>query len=321
MARAPVLVLGGSGFIGSQVASRLAAQARHVIVPTRNRERARALLTLPTVQVFEADVHDDAQLASLVAGTSAVINLVGVLDGGRGAPWGPGFERAHVRLPARVVEAARAAGVRRVLHVSALGVHEGGEQTLPSMYLRSKAAGERVVREADDLQWTVFRPSVVYGPGDALIERFAKLQRWLPVMLVGRADARMQPVWVGDVARAIVGAIDDEATVHRCYELAGPDVWSLRELVRFAGELSGHRRPVFGLPDSLGRLQATLLERAPATLRMTRDNFASLSIDNVADGPIAPELRIEPTPIAAIAPSYFDQHELRLSEERRRAGR
>ncbi len=321
MARAPILVLGGSGFIGSHVAARLAAQARHVVVPTRNRERARALLTLPTVQVFEADVHDDAQLGSLVAGAGAVINLVGVLDGGRGSPWGPGFERAHVRLAARVVEAARAAGVRRVLHVSALGVHDGGERTLPSMYLRSKAAGERVVREADDLQWTVFRPSVVFGAGDSLIARFASLQRWLPIMIVGRADARMQPVWVGDVARAIVGAIDDEATVHRCYELAGPEVWSLRDLIRFAGEISGRPRPVFGLPDSLGRLQALLLERAPAALRMTRDNFASLSIDNVADGPIAPELRIEPTRIASIAPSYIDERELRLSGERRRAGR
>src|SRR5690606_1791023 len=146
------LLLGGSGFIGRHVAARLAAQMRHVIVPTRNRERARALLTLPTVQVFQSDVHDDAQLASLMRSADAVVNLIGVLDGGRGTPWGPGFERAHVRLPARLVEAARAAGVRRLLHVSALGVQEGGERTLPSMYLRSKTAGEKAVREADDLQ-------------------------------------------------------------------------------------------------------------------------------------------------------------------------
>lgn len=320
MADRPVLLLGGSGFIGRHVAARLAAQARHVVVPTRNRERARALLTLPTVQVFQADLHDDAQLAALMRGADAVINLVGVLDGGRGSPWGPGFERAHVRLVARIVEAARAAGVRRVLHVSALGVHDGGERTLPSMYLRSKAAGERLLREADDLQWTVFRPSVVFGPGDSLIERFAKLQRWLPVIAVGRVDARLQPVWVGDVARAIANSLDGQVTVHRCYELAGPEVWSLRDLIRFAGELSGYRRPVIGLPDALGRLQAMLLELAPGALHMTRDNFASLSIDNVAGGPIAAELRIEPTPLAAIAPSYFDEHELRLAEERRRAG-
>ncbi|MDT3679320.1 MAG: complex I NDUFA9 subunit family protein [Burkholderiaceae bacterium] len=320
MAGRPVLLLGGSGFIGRHVAARLVAQARHVIVPTRNRERARALLTLPTVQVFEADVHDDAQLASLMRSTDAVINLVGVLDGGRGSPWGPGFEKAHVKLVSRIVQAARAAGVRRLLHVSALGVHEGGERTLPSMYLRSKAAGERIVREAADLQWTVFRPSVVFGPGDSLIERFATLQRWLPLIPVGRADARLQPVWVGDVAHAIADSLDAQATVHRCYELAGPEVWSLRDLIRFAGELSGYRRRVVGLPDPLGRLQATLLEFAPAPLRMSRDNFASLSVDNVADGPIAAELRIEPTPLAAVAPSYFSEHELRLAEERRRAG-
>jgi len=321
MAARPVLLLGGSGFIGRHVAARLAARAHHVIVPTRNRERARALLTLPTVQVFQADVHDDAQLASLVRSADAVIDLVGVLDGGRGSPWGPGFERAHVKLVARIVEAARAAGLRRLLHVSALGVHEGGEQTLPSMYLRSKAAGERLVRDADDLQWTVFRPSVVFGPGDSLIERFMLLQRWLPVIPVGRADARLQPVWVGDVARAIVNALDEQATMHRCYELAGPDVWTLRELIRFAGELSGYRRKVVGLPDALGRLQAKLLEFAPAALHMSRDNFATLSIDNVADGPIAAELRIEPAPLASIAPSYLDVHELRLAEERRRARR
>lgn len=316
-----VLLLGGSGFIGRHVAARLAAQMRHVIVPTRNRERARALLTLPTVQVFQSDVHDDAQLASLMRSADAVVNLIGVLDGGRGTPWGPGFERAHVRLPARLVEAARAAGVRRLLHVSALGVQEGGERTLPSMYLRSKTAGEKAVREADDLQWTVFRPSVVFGRGDSLIERFITLQRWLPVLMVGRADARFQPVWVGDVAAAIVRALDEQVTVHRSYELAGPEVWTLRELIRFAGELGGRRRPIVGLPDGLGRLQAMLLEWAPGPLHMSRDNFDSLSVDNVAAGPIAPELRIEPRTLAAVAPSYLDVHELRLAEERRRAGR
>ena len=316
-----VLILGGSAFIGRHVAARLAAQARHVIVPTRNRERARALLTLPTVQVFQADVHDDADLASLMRSADAVINLVGVLDGGRGTPWGPGFERAHVQLPARLVEAARAAGVRRLLHVSALGVQEDGERTLPSMYLRSKTAGEKQVREAKDLQWTAFRPSVVFGRGDALIERFITLQRWLPVLMVGRADARFQPVWVGDVAAAIVRALDEQFAVHRCYELAGPEVWTLRELIGFAGELSGRQRPVIGLPDGPGRLQARLLEWAPGPLHMSRDNFDSLSVDNVATDPIAPELRIEPRTLAAVAPSYLDVHELRLAEDRRRAGR
>lgn len=320
MNRTRILLLGGSGFIGRHVAARLAAQARHVIVPTRNRERARALLTLPTVQVFQADVHDDARLASLMRGADAVVNLVGVLDGGHGSPWGAGFERAHVRLPARIVEAARSVGVNRLVHVSALGVHDGGEQTLPSMYLRSKAAGEGIVREAHDLAWTVFRPSVVFGPGDALIERFLTLQRWLPALPVGRADARFQPVWVGDVATAIVRSLDEDATERRCFELAGPEVYTLRELIHCAGEIIGNPRPVIGLPDVLGRLQAGLLEMAPGALHMSRDNFDSLTIDNVAEGPIAPELRIEPKPLAALAPAYLARREPRLVEERRHAG-
>lgn len=316
-----VLVLGGSGFIGRLVAARLAALSRRVVIPTRRRDRARHLLLLPSVDVVQADVHDDAQLASLVAGADAVINLVGILHGRRGSPWGSDFERAHVRLPARLVEAARKAGVRRLLHMSALGVHEDGERTLPSMYLRSKAAGERVVREAHDLQWTIFRPSVVFGPDDRFLNTFARLQRWLPVMAIARADARFQPVYVGDVADAFMNALDTPETASSCFELAGPETFTLRELVALAGRLSGHPRPIFALPDALGRLQAALLEMAPGPTLMSRDNFDSMSVDNVAGAPIDPVLRVVPTPLGAVAPSYLDERHARFDEERKRAGR
>ncbi len=316
-----VLVLGGSGFIGRRIVARLAAIGRRVIVPTRRRERARHLLLLPSVDVVQADVHDDAQLASLVARADAVINLVGILHGRRGSPWGPDFEKAHVRLPARVVETARRIGVRRVLHMSALGVRDDGERTLPSMYLRSKAAGERVVREADDLQWTIFRPSVVFGPDDRFLNTFARLQRWLPVIAIARADARFQPVFVGDVSSAFVGALDTPETASKCFELAGPETFTLRELVALAGRLSGHPRPIIALPDSLGRLQAALLERAPGPTLMSRDNFDSMSFANVASAPIDPVLRVVPTPLGAIAPSYLHDRPARFGEERKRAGR
>lgn len=321
MRHGSVLLLGGSGFIGSRIAARLAADARRVVVPTRNEERARALLTLPTVHVVQADVHDDARLASLMRAADAVVNTIGVLHGGRGSPWGAGFQRAHVDLPARVVALARENGVRRVLHISALGVLDDGERSLPSMYLRSKAAGERIVREARELQSTVFRPSVVFGPGDAFLNRFAALQKWLPVFPVGRAEARFQPVFVGDVASAIVNALDTPATFGRCYEIAGPEIYTLRELIRFAGQLSGHPRPVIALPDTLGRLQALVLEMLPGPKLMSRDNFDSMSIDNVASAPIAPELGVVPTPLEAVAPLYLHERVMRLGEERRRARR
>lgn len=316
-----VLVLGGSGFIGRRIVARLAALSRRVVVPTRRRERVRNLLPLPSVEVVQADVHDDAQLASLVTGADAVINLVGILHGRRGSPWGPDFDKAHVRLPARVIEAARKTGVRRVLHMSALGVRADGERTLPSMYLRSKAAGEVVVRQADDLQWTIFRPSVVFGPDDSFLNTFARLQRWLPFIAIARADARFQPVFVGDVAGAFVNALDTPETASRCFELAGPQTFTLRELVTLAGRLSGHPRPVIALPDSLGRIQAALLESAPGPTLMSRDNFDSLSVENVASAPIDPMLRVVPTPLGAIAPSYLDDRPARFGEERKRAGR
>ncbi|GMV01984.1 MAG: complex I NDUFA9 subunit family protein [Burkholderiaceae bacterium] len=321
MAHARILLIGGSGFIGSQVAARLAASGRRVTVPTRRYERARHLLPLPTVEVRVADVHDDAQLGRLVAQADAVVNLVGILHDRRGTPWGAGFEQAHVRLPARIAAACAASGVRRLLHMSALGVREDGEQSLPSMYLRSKAAGERVVRAAPALDWTIFRPSVVYGPGDRFLNLFARLQAWLPVMPLGRADARFQPVFVGDVAQAFVNALDGPVTHGRCYELAGPEVFTLRQLVALAGVHGGHRRPIVALPDALGRLQAALLEFAPGPTLMSRDNFDSMSIDNVASGPIAAELDLTPTPLGAIAPAYLRRGPAPFGIERMRARR
>jgi len=322
-----ILVIGGTGFIGRHLAALLAAGGRDVIVPTRRRARGRDLLLLPTVDVVEADVGDDAALARLVARADAVVNLVGILHGRRGAPWGPEFERLHVRLPARLARACAAAGVRRLLHISALGVRDGGESDLPSMYLRSKAAGERALREAASaagatagLAWTIFRPSVVFGPDDRLLNLFAKLQAWLPLMLLARANARLQPVYVGDVARALVNALDAPATHGRIYELAGSEIFTLRELVALAGRLSGHRRPIIALPDALGRLQAALLEFAPGPTLMSRDNFDSLSVDNVASGPIAPELGITPAGPAELAPAWF-RHDERLGIWRMRAGR
>jgi len=315
-----ILVVGGTGFVGRHVVARLSALNRRVVVPTRRLERARHLMPLPTVEVVNGSVADDAGIDALIEGCDAVINLVGVLHGSEAEPYGREFAEAHVALPRRLVQACQRHGVRRFVHVSALGVSDDPAAPAPSLYLRSKTDGERVVRDAPDLDWTVFRPSVVFGPEDRFLNMFATMQRLLPVVPIARAGTRFQPVYVGDVAQAIVNALDDPQTYGKTYELAGPDVYTLEELVRLAGRWSGHPRHVWALPYTLGQLQAGVLGALPGPTLMSKDNFDSMSVDNVASGPIAPELGVQPTPMAAVAPLYLARRS-RFNEERTRAHR
>ncbi len=296
-----VLLIGGSGFIGSHVAARLADRGLQVVVPTRRFARAKHLSVLPTVRVLEADVFDERQLDRLLPQADAVINLVGVLHSRPGHPWGPGFEHAHVALPRLLVRACTRHHVTRVLHMSALGAAPDG----PSMYQRSKAAGERILLEAPGLQVTAFRPSVVFGPEDSFLNLFAKLQAIAPLMPLGGADAKFQPVYVGDVAQAFVDALDNPASIGQVYELVGPHVYTLRELVRLAGVYSGQPRKVIGLPASIARLQALMLEYLPGGPLMSRDNLDSMKADNIASGrhPLPPHWK--PTPLEAVAPYYL----------------
>jgi NADH dehydrogenase len=309
-----ILVIGGSGFVGGHLVAALAGDGRRVTVPARRRESAKRLLLLPTVDVVEADVNDDDTLARLVAGRDAVINLVGILHGDRGTPYGRAFEAAHVTLPKRIVAACRASRVERLLHMSALGAASDG----PSMYLRSKAAGESVVEatgidrgDGRPIATTIFRPSVIFGPDDRFMNLFATMQRWLPVVPLARADARFQPVSVHDVAAAFCATIDDSESFSRIYELTGPRVYTLAELVRIAGIYraggNGRPRPVLALPDALGRLQATFLEFAPGPTMMSRDNFDSMRTPNVGTGgfPGLADLGIVATPLAQEASRYL----------------
>jgi NADH dehydrogenase len=305
-----ILVIGGSGFIGGHLVAALAKDGREIVVPTRRRESAKRLILLPTVDVVEADVADDTTLRRLVAGKDAVIDLVGILHGDERA-----FEAAHVGLPRRIVEACRSAGVSRMLHMSALGAAVDG----PSRYLRSKGRGEAIVEaagaggdgNAPPLATTIFRPSVVFGRDDKFLNLFASLQRWFPVMPLGRADALFQPVSVHDVASAFVAALDDAESFGRIYELTGPDVYSLEDLVRIAGTYraggDGRPRPVIALPDALGRLQAAFLEFAPGPTLMSRDNFDSMQTPNVASGnyPGLADLGIDPVTVESDASIYL----------------
>ena len=318
MTASRILIVGGSGFIGYQLAARLSAKNCRVIVPTRRIERARRLMLLPTVEVRQADVLDDAQLDTLLQDCDAVVNLTGILHGRWGTPYGVDFARAHVELPQRLAAACVRNGVRRLLHVSALGVPEG-DAVAPSMYLRSKADGERVIRRTEGLDWTIFRPSVVFGPGDRFLSLFAELQRCFPVLPLARAQTRFQPVYVGDVTQALCNALDNPACIGKTYELAGPEVFTLAQLAQLAGKWGGRARPIWELPYTLGQLQAAALGVLPNPL-MSPDNFDSMKVDNVASGPIAPELGVIPTPIGAIGPQYLAQRS-RYSEERTHAHR
>lgn len=306
------LVLGGSGFIGRSLCEQLARAGWQVTVPTRRRTNARAIQHLPGLTVVEADVHDPAALAALFPGHGAVVNLIAVLHGDAAR-----FERVHVELPRRLAQACAAAGVRRVVHVSALGASADA----PSMYQRSKAAGEAVLRAAP-LALTVLRPSVVFGAADRLLNLFAQLQTVFPVMPLAGAHTRFQPVWVEDVAAALVACLRNNATTGQTYECTGPDVLTLAELVRTAGELSGHPRPVLPLPMALGRLQARLMELAPGEPLMSRDNLASMAVDNIATGrlPGLEALGITPAPLPATATTYLGGRGPRSRLDAYRAG-
>ncbi|HYD96477.1 MAG TPA: complex I NDUFA9 subunit family protein [Noviherbaspirillum sp.] len=297
-----VLVIGGSGFIGSHLVARLADAEYRIAVPTRSASRAAHLRLLPNVeQVVQADVHDDAVLDRLVQGRDAVINLVGILHGKQGQPYGPDFARAHVALPRRIANACARHRVPRFLHMSALGADRNG----PSMYQRSKADGEAAAFSRPEVGVTVFRPSVVFGDNDRFLNLFASLQRVLPVMLLAGADAKFQPVYVEDVAQAFVTALRDRRTVGKVYELAGPQVYTLRELVALAGSYAGHRRPVIGLPGALARMQAFVMEHLPGETLMSRDNLDSMKVDNIRQDASADELGIRWTALEAVAPGYL----------------
>jgi uncharacterized protein YbjT (DUF2867 family) len=314
-----VLLIGGCGFVGGWIANRLSERGIRVTIPTRHRDNSRELILLPTVYVVEADVHDPKVLATLMNGVDAVINLVGILhDGDSGQPYGKRFAAAHVELPQKIVAAMKQAGVRRLVHMSALKAAVDA----PSAYLRSKAAGEAAVLASENgLDVTVFRPSVIFGPDDSFLNTFASLLRFFPVLPLGGASARFQPVYVGDVADTFVACLESRATFGQTYELCGPKVYSLRELVEYTGELIGRRRLVIELPNALAYLQAGILGLLPNP-PMSRDNLRSMQVDSVTDGRCNYPAW-QPRSLESVAPGYLTavQPRRRFGGYRCRAGR
>lgn len=313
MSRLKICILGGTGFVGRNIVARLTELGHQTWIVSRRRSRHRDLLVLPTVQVVEGDVHNSVFLHRQFEGMDAVINLVGILnETGRS---GRGFAKVHAELPVKIVEACRLAGVRRLLHMSALNASLAG----PSHYLRTKAMGEEAAQRAasEEFRVTSFRPSVIFGPSDSFTNRFAQLLNLSPgVFPLACPDARFQPVYVEDVARAFVGALENHQTFGQRYDLCGLKVYTLQEIVSYIAGLIGRRTRIIRLNDMLAMLQAAVLEYFPGK-PFSLDNYRSLQVDSVCSGTDEKRKKvwrdvfaINPAHLEQIAPGYLSRHRI-----------
>jgi NADH dehydrogenase len=301
-----ICVLGGTGFIGREIVARLGAAGHQTKVLTRDPARHRGLWVLPTVRLVRADVHDEARLAREFDDCDVVVNLVGILNEkalGRGS--GAEFRRAHTELPQKVVRACKQAGVQRYLHMSGL---KADSQRGPSLYLQTKGAAEDYIREqcaAGTPDYVIFQPSVVFGPGDAFINNFAGILRLVPgVLPLACADAKFAPVYVGDVASAFVACVGRRDVARRTFQLCGPDVATLGDIVRETAHVLGLKRLVVPLPRGVSRVQAAVMDFVPGKPFST-DNFLSASLDSVCDCDGLGELGIERTPMRGTIATYL----------------
>ena len=308
-----VCIIGGSGFVGQHIAYMLAAQGISLRVPTRSRERAKSLLVLPTVDVVEANVHDSKELDRLLIGIDVVINVVGILDGD--------FTSVHIELPKKIVAACERNKVSRLLHISSLNASIDGT----SAYLRSKGEGEKVILESN-LNTTIFKPSVIFGPGDSFLNLFATLVRRLPILLLASPNSKFQPVFIEDVVKVMVKSLSMPTTFGQSYDLCGPKIYSLTKIVEYVSTITKRKLSIIELSDWLSKLQATLLEFLPGKL-MTRDNYLSMKTDSIcncnSEGALIEVFGIRPTELEEIAPQYLEHNSPRerYSYFRDRAGR
>jgi NADH dehydrogenase len=311
-----ICLIGGSGFVGRHLAARLIKAGHQVRVLTRRREAHRELLVLPNLTLVECNIYDAEALRAQLAGMDVVVNLVGILNERRRGD----FQRAHVELVQQIVDACRAGGVKRLLHMSAL---KADAENGPSLYLRSKGEGEAIALNATDLQVTAFRPSVIFGPDDQFLNRFAHLLALSPgIFPLACAEARFAPVYVEDVAEAFVRAINNPDTFGQTYELCGPTPYSLRELVEYVAELSGHRRRIISLGNRLSWWQGLIMERLPGK-PFSRDNFLSTRVNSLCKSQFPAVFALKPAAIEAIVPGYLGGRDVngRFGVLRKKAGR
>jgi NADH dehydrogenase len=313
-----VCILGGTGFIGTRLVARLLNDGHRVTVLTRNREQHRDLRVLPGLVLENCDVYDAAALAERFRGQEVVVNLIGILNE-RGFG-GSGFRRTHTELTRGALQAARSAGVARLLQMSSLGAAVDA----PSYYLRSKGEAERLIQnDSGQVDWTIFKPSVIFGPGDSFLNRFAALLGALPwIFPLAKPNARLQPVFVDDVVEAFVRCLHGGATSRQTYELGGPQRYTLREIVAFVAKITGRRRLIIGLPDGIARLQALVMDFVPGK-PFSSDNYRSLTVDSVCRDDGFARLGIKPQSMNGAARLYLgaDEDNARLSRDRAAVGR
>lgn len=292
-----VTLIGGSGFVGSQLTFRLAESFDEVVVLTRRASRVRKFRTLVNVNIVEVNVHDSQALAGALAGSDVVINLVGILNEGYSKDENS-FRNAHLGLTEKVLRACEAKGVQRYLHMSALNADsENGS----SEYLRTKGMAEDLLKsQSNTLNWTLFQPSVIFGEHDAFFNRFAGLLRALPVFPLAVPEAKMAPVFVGDVCDVMIESIDNAETIGATLELCGPQDFTLMELVEYTASTASLNRKIIGIPDWAARLQARMMEFVPGK-PFSRDNYLSLQTPSVcSDG-----CQRQTTSLEAVVPRYI----------------
>lgn len=304
-----ICVLGGTGFVGRQIVH-LLAEARYIVrVPTRNRERAKNLIVLPTVDVIQANIHDERELDKLIAGVDVVINLVGVRyernlsrcarrEGERS-----NFNDVHVELTNKIINACIRHRVPRLLHMGSLASKIDSK----SAYARSKAEAENLVAKLfqdKNIQVTIFRPSVIFGPRDHFLTLFAKLLKCFPIIPLANYNARFQPIYVEDVAQAFVKSLNNVDTFNQRYDLGGPKVYTLRQIVEFIGKVTDYRCCIVNLNKPLSYLHAAIMERLPGKL-LTRSDYYSMQVDSVCANPFPPVFGLEPAKMEAVAENYL----------------
>ncbi len=275
-----VVLIGGSGFVGSNISKRLTFSGHPVVIPTRDRNQITKIenkhVLVKAVYLSDFTATSLNEFFKTLTPDDVVINLIGILHSSKGTPYGPEFAHAHVEIPQMIMAAMKQYGLKRYIHMSALGADVNG----PSMYLRSKGVAEEFVKSSD-LDWTIFRPSVIFGRDDNFINMFGKLQKYFPVMPLAGAKNLFQPVSVQDVSEAFTAAISMTGTIHQSYDLAGPEVFTLVQIIQFAAKREGLKRPIIPLPAWMGYLQALVLENVPGPKIMSRDNLDSMKVPSV----------------------------------------